>query len=160
PSVWPALSRAEVAAGAIARIDDPNRIHQRETNLCGLACLVRSLVTDAPTQYALTIVDLFEKGSTVILGHHARFKIRPRNALKQYALPATAGINQADWIIMASIRDSENWFIGYTSIGGDVSALTTPKELTEMFEKAGYMEIDASANPLRTKDIDHALQAG
>src|SRR5437660_1171131 len=75
-SAWLSLNRAEVVAGALARIDDPNKVDQGKADLCGLACFVRSLAADAPDEYASAIRGLFEYGTAFIghLGHHYTVK--------------------------------------------------------------------------------------
>ena len=74
--------------------------------------------------------------------------VRPGADLKDYALPPTAGtIAEADWIIMASIRDSTNWFLSYSSVNDSLSAFTTPGELKEWFRKAGYSDIQDDTTP-------------
>src|SRR5689334_22904947 len=59
PQAWRTLDRAQVAAGAIDRIDDPDKIKQQESSMCGPACLAHAVATDAPQDYAQAIVDLF-----------------------------------------------------------------------------------------------------
>jgi hypothetical protein len=85
-SVWPSLNRAEVAASSLARIEDPNLIKQGDTDLCGLACFVRSLVSDAPDEYARAIQQLFEYGTAMIRtgnGHYTAWPALMADSLRQ-----------------------------------------------------------------------------
>jgi hypothetical protein len=48
-----------------------------------------------------------------------------------------------DWLTMASLRDSENWFLDFDSITrkGDVQGITTAPELARWFKRAGFSDI-------------------
>src|SRR4051794_31575732 len=59
---WPRLDKAKVLAGLKARIDNPDRIQQKSTSLCGVAAFVRELAWDDPCQYGLLGALLYEGG--------------------------------------------------------------------------------------------------
>jgi hypothetical protein len=93
-------------------------------------------------------------------------KIPPKNLffqhpanedLKRYALPKDANIDEADWIIMASIRDSENWFFDYTSVKSDGG--TTNREFNDMLSKAGFTDIQDDNNDPDHEDADNLRKA-
>src|SRR5262249_44778346 len=76
-SVWRWLNRADVAAGALARVEDPNLVDQGKADLCGLAVFVRSLAADAPDRYALAIEQLYSYGSAMIGAPGGHFLVKP-----------------------------------------------------------------------------------
>jgi hypothetical protein len=158
-NLWKGLSRAKVAAGALARIDDPDKIAQKETSLCGPSCFVRSVATDLPEAYARAIANLFEYGATLIGNRGMNHSLNPSKDLLNYVLPPTAGIDQADWIILASIRDSENWFLRYSSVGGTVSAFTLPDTMVKWFEEAGYTSVKEDTSLVSHEDLSNVADA-
>jgi hypothetical protein len=157
--LWLGLSRAKVAAGALARIDDPNKIDQQETSLCGPSCFVRSVATDLPESYAQAVVNLYERGSTLIGNRGMNHFLKPSKDLLNYVLPATAGIDQADWIILASLRDSENWFLRYSSVGGTASAFTMPDTMVKWFAEAGYTDVKEDTSLASSASLSNAEKA-
>ena len=158
-SAWPSLSRAKVTAGALIRIDDPNQISQKETNLCGPSCFVRSIALDQPETYARAIADLYEKGSATIGHGGSRTVLTPSPALRNYPLPATAGIDQSDWIILASLRDTPNWFLRYSSVDDSTSAFTMPDTMVNWFVEAGYTDVRADTNLASRPSLSNAEAA-
>jgi hypothetical protein len=153
------LSRTKVAAGALIRIDDPNQIAQMQTNLCGPASFVRIIASDDPETYAQSIVDLFEKGSATIGHGGARYNLRPGDDLRHYELPASAGIDQSDWIILASLRDSTNKWLTYSSVDDSVSALTMPGTMVNWLKDAGYHDVRENTNLASSPSISNAQDA-
>jgi hypothetical protein len=137
--LWKSLDRAKVAAGALARIGNPDAINQGEAKVCVPAALIHAVAQDAPQDYAQAIVDLYEQGRACLGGRAQCMGLKPSSELINYALPATAKIEPADWILMASIRDSENWFRTYSSVtdkgGGN------PRELASWLTDAGYTDV-------------------
>src|SRR5262249_22122225 len=86
--LWKSLDRAKVAAGAIARIDNPDDINQAEAGVCVPTCLVHAVALDAPQDYAQTIVDLFETGKACLGGRARCLSLKASSDLMNYALPA------------------------------------------------------------------------
>jgi hypothetical protein len=74
-----------------------------------------------------------------------------------YQLPATKSVPAADWVVLASIRDSENWFFDYESIkdsGGSSSG-----EAIKWMEKMGYQDVVDRANSLFKSSMQTAREA-
>jgi hypothetical protein len=138
-NLWKGMDRSRVANGALARIEDPDTINQREATLCGPAAFVHAIALDSPVDYANAIVHLFEDGRATLGGRGKTLVLKPSSDLLNYQLPATSEMLQADWIILASLRDSERWFFSYSSVTDRGS--TTPGELADWFEKAGYSDV-------------------
>lgn len=72
-------------------------------------------------------------------------------------LPATAQVPQADWVIMASIRDSENWFFDYQDATDEGGAWGD--EIANWMRKAGYRNVIEEWNRSSTKDENNLRQA-
>lgn len=156
-SAWAHIRRADVAAGLKVRIDDPDKIDQANTNLCGPADFVRDIAEDHPKDYAKAVIDLYEQGNATI----GTFAIKPGSGLRAHALVTVAagGINPADWVILASIRDTDNWFLDYQEENDGAAAITMPHSKVKWFKAAGYTEVIEETNILKIKDLPNALKA-
>jgi hypothetical protein len=133
---WPNIDKAALAAGLIARIDNPNAIDQGSTPFCGPTTLVRSLAVSNPDAYAQAAIDLY-------LTKRARvgtLDVRPGNELVQASVAART--NPADWIMLASIRDTDNWFLSPAGwFGSNLAGITIPSTIENWFRAAGYTRI-------------------
>ena len=149
------IPRDQVAAGLAVRIKDPSRIDQGAANLCGPAALLFNLAQDRPEMYARFAIDLFENGQ-------ARLKnllISPGADLRR-AVPPSGTIDMADWITLASIRDSENWFgFSYCDTDQAASAITWPNELEKWFKSIGYTQVVNKASKWFTQNRANAEEA-
>lgn len=152
---WLGMDRATVAAGLKERIDDPDKINQGQTCLCGPADFVRDIATDRPAEYAQSAIDLFKTGR----GSIDRFRIKAGVYLRVHTLPATAGIHQADWILLASIRDTDNWWFDYSSEEKKTAAITMPHSKEKWLRQAGYSDVINDTNVGFIKDLACATQA-
>jgi hypothetical protein len=55
--MWTNLDRAKIAAGLKVRIDDPHKINQASTSLCGPADFACYVAEDKPVEYAKAVID-------------------------------------------------------------------------------------------------------
>ena len=150
------LSRKEVAEGLKRNLTNPSAIDQADAQLCGPASLLYSLLQDNPSEYAQFAIDLFEKGKARL----RELEVTPCDDLKKYAPPA-GSINQADWLTLASIRDSENWAgpFCYDAISHESEAITWPNEVERWFRKVGYTNVVNKASKWSTQDRNNADEA-
>lgn len=135
------LSRANVAQGVRERIKDPFLIQQSVTGTCVPASVVHGLAKNRPLDYAAAVTGLFDIGGWTI----GKWVLKPDVALFDMPCPVSADFpfNEADWVILASIRDSENWFFDFHSERdhfGDGSSMSEPKE---WMKKAGFTDVQA-----------------
>jgi len=100
-SMWGAIRREQLADGLITRINDPTKISSRASQLCGAASAVYNLAQADPSAYARLAIDLYEKGE----GKVKSLTIKPSADLRKTAVPG--GNDAADWIVLASLRDSD-----------------------------------------------------
>lgn len=152
-SAFPHLSRQRVADQLRQRIDRPSLINQGQAGLCPSAAVTYALALSEPDQYVKAVIGLFDDGHARI----AKWDIKPCADLKNYNLPANAGIPEADWVIMASIRDSEKWFIDYQAESDNGGAWGD--EVAKWLRKAGFTTVIEEWNTLLFKDVYHLKRA-
>jgi len=135
-SQWPQVNKQAFANGLIERINDPNRIDQAGTPLCGPSTLLRSLDMANPDAYARAGIDLYTTGTCRI----NNLTITPGRELKAAAVPSNT--NPADWVLLCSIRDSSNWFLSPAGwFGNNLAGVTIPSTIEGWFRSAGYTHI-------------------
>jgi hypothetical protein len=136
---FPKLSRDTVGLGLLMRIANPGLLRQGAASLCGPAALLHNIATDSPGGYARYAIDLFENGRASL----GRLYIKPGSDVRSYQ---PEGVTEVDWLTMASLRDSENWFFDYDTAKGEFSGITLPGELADWFRKAGYSDVTEDTN--------------
>jgi hypothetical protein len=147
---FPHLSREEVGIGLLMRVAKPGLMRQGSTSLCGPAALLFNVATDAPAYYARFGIELFEKGKGII----HRLVIKPGKDCREYQ-PASHHIDPVDWLTLASVRDSENWFFDYDTVGKEALGLspfdmtagpTLPNEMVRWFQLSGFHDVRDATN--------------
>lgn len=134
-SKWPKIQRKALASGLIARVKDPMVINQQYTSLCGPASFTYSLAHDDPVAYVKAAIELYTKGSTKVRD----LKIEPGSELKSAAPQGKT--DPADWIMLASIRDSDNWFFSPAGWIESLAGMTLPHSVEKWMHNAGYTQI-------------------
>jgi hypothetical protein len=153
PPAFVKFNVKEVAHGLAKRIDRPEKIKQGPTGLCGPASLVFNLALHHPDQFVRLVGTLLLRGGA----HFGKWHLKPSEDLKQYRPDPETKIDPADWIALASFRDSANWFFDYQStsdMGG-----TKTREIVSWMEKAGYTKFEEDCNVLFCKDVDNLMMA-
>jgi len=151
--MWPGLSRATLAAELKTRLGAPNSVHQRQTPLCGPASFTRALIIDKPDDYAQAAIDLFNTGEATV----GSLKIKPGDKVRKSA--PQNGTNQADWIMLASIRDSSNALLSAGGLlGGSAAGITVPGTLAGWFTSAGFTTVLNNASVTQTVPAARAAQ--
>ena len=152
--VFSAISRGDVANGLTRRVDYPGDIDQGSSSLCGPSALLFNVARDNPEKYVGFVTDLYDRGRATL----GKLTIEPGTDLKAYA-PNKSDIAPVDWIALASIRDSENWFFDYQSTQDEFAGITMPSALEDWFKKAGYRDVKNETNIFFTKGQDNARKA-
>jgi hypothetical protein len=164
-SKWGAtLDRGKLADGLIARIKEPSKISSANSQLCGAASVIYNLAQADPAAYAKLAIDLFENGKGTI----KMLTITPSPDLLSTRLPA--GNDPADWIVLASLRDSENWVFTYHGDGrwripyfgdslDDAKAIQMPHTVASWYTSVGYTDVRNETNLVFTKDWDDVAAA-
>ncbi|HKA17957.1 MAG TPA: hypothetical protein VKN18_06530 [Blastocatellia bacterium] len=170
-SIWLNVCRNKVADGLDARILDPNKINQSKTNVCGIAAFVRDWAEDDPIAYAWLGISLYEAGwGRIGRGKMLGKEVRPSSHLRSSPIPYQENyygnghakeMNHADWIVLASIRESFNNVFAYTA--NDplemVSGMTLPSEVVKTFKAAGYTSVVDKTNWALGEGFDNVQEA-
>ncbi len=122
--VWPNIRKDELLADMRSKIANPYNVRQGNTPLCGPAAIVFELMARQPSQYVEICQSLYETGQFT-----ARTKeIKPSSTLLNSRL--RSDITVADWMLMATLRDTENaLFPVEASSGQFVMGFSTPWEM-------------------------------
>lgn len=147
--VFKKISRQAVGNGLRVRVNDPFRIDQDTSSLCGAASVLFTEAKDDPVAYVNLVAALYDTGR----GKLGKREIKPGSDLKEYQPPSS--IDPADWIPMASIRDSENWFFDYESVKNEFAGITTPSEMKKWLKGVGYREVVDEAIMVRDDPLDY-----
>jgi hypothetical protein len=151
---WPNLDRDRVGVGILMRLAHPRLVDQASASLCGPAAFVFSELQDHPVDYAGLAIDLYEQGTAKLRG----LLITPNAAVRQYS--PSGEIAPVDWLTMASLRDSENWFFTYDTADRKLAGITIPSKLADWFARAGYSDVRSDANlATRQRDTDNMDEA-
>lgn len=153
---WLVITKAQLVDGMKKRLNDPNLINTPVVNLCGPGAFFRCLAEDDPVMYVQAIISFYETNSGMI---------GSRKFTSSYSLRITAvstGMDQVDWILLASLRDDENTILvsnestlfGSSTLGG-LRGLTLPSGLAKWFNQANYTGVTNDTNVFFTKNLDH-----
>ncbi|MGA7341117.1 MAG: hypothetical protein WBX18_10995 [Terracidiphilus sp.] len=127
------LTRNTVCFQLALRVRRPKIIDQDQTTLCGVVALVVDLAKRDPVRYARTAAQLFETGRSKWGNTELAPSLLVRTGFKSLT-------PQADYIMLASIRDTWAIIIGNETIR-DVLTLTKPGALCDFLADAGYTDI-------------------
>lgn len=154
PGAFTMLDRRQVANGLLARIEDPSVIQQGPTQFCGPGSFIFSIASDDPLRYVRFAIDLYETGE----GTLGKLHVEPDLEVVHSSPPSTE-IDPADWLVLASLRDSENLFFDVNTGESIVRAGTNPHEIAKWFRQAGYTDVVEDVNTLFKKDLSNAINA-
>jgi hypothetical protein len=88
-----------------------------------------------PFTYCNAVARLFQEGLTWI----DSWKIAPDRDLLN--APCPSSIAQADWVMLASIRDSENWLLDFHDDDSSYAEASTCGEIAGWMKKAGFTDV-------------------
>jgi hypothetical protein len=155
-SVWPNLDRGQVADGLVERINDPTKISSRASNFCGPAAAIFEVAQTDPEAYTKAAISVFDTGQ----GKLRSLTIKSSSTFRATMIPG--GNNAVDWMMLGSLRDSDNWFFTYKQSGhwwDDAKAMTLPHSVADWMTKFGYSDVQNSTNLVSTKDWDNIVEA-
>ncbi|GAA0661177.1 hypothetical protein GCM10009535_45880 [Streptomyces thermocarboxydovorans] len=157
------LDRNEVADRLGDLVGDPDKLDQDSLNLCGPAAFVRLWLQRDPLAVVRFAAELYDSGEASIGG---AYSVEPGDdsllGQDYAALKAMAGPGfcpPADWMMLGSLRDSENAFFDFEGRPDeDVSAATSAGEVADWLRATGlYGEVSEEGNYFFTKGLDHLL---
>jgi hypothetical protein len=130
------LDRKKVADDLRSRVDKPFLINQgTKAGICGPAVIAYEILRTRPQTYVSAATRLFENGSALI----DKWKLEPDGDLLKAPCPAT--VAQGDWVMLASIRDSENWLLDFHDDDSTYAESSTLGEINDWMKKAGFREV-------------------
>ena len=136
PSLWIQMrDRKKVAAQLRDRVNNPFLIYQGTSGTCGPASITFEIARANPLDYVVAVTSLYN----TCYARVRKWVLIPCNDLRK--APCPLGIAEADWIILASIRDSENWFFDVESERDVFASGTTLGEIEDWFKNAGYTDV-------------------
>ena len=122
--VWPRLSKQQVLADMQSNLANPYEVRQTATPMCGQAAIVFELVRRSPERYVALCRELFEEGCMTLDGGTVRASSRLKNS------GAASRYQQADWMLMAAMREDDNEIFDVSRERGQfVNGVTTPWEM-------------------------------
>lgn len=151
--VFRCILRSAVARGLLERIRVPSTINQAASSLCGPAALLYDLATRDPVAYASYVIALYETG----VGYLGTLEVKPGTDLREHD-PGTT-VEASDWIALASLRDSENYFFDYQEAANEFAGITLPGELEDWFRRTGYTDVVNEARVVVDEDEENIRQA-
>lgn len=173
---WIHLNRAKVAAGIAERVNNPDGSQQGGNGLCTTAAFINVWSQDAPDAYAAFASTLFNNGAANIAPNQngGGQRIQASNALLGADFAAiTAKMQQkgfpvyseADWMVMAAIRDGTNLFFDFTGNLDDWVSHTLADGASRSADLEGWLRnagawssvVDASASLDEAKQLNPAV---
>ncbi|SED01976.1 phage tail tip lysozyme [Streptomyces melanosporofaciens] len=157
------LDRSQVARRLAELVRDPSKVDQDALNLCGPAAFLPLWLQRDPLAVVRFAAELYDSGRASIGGDYV---VEPGDGSllgQDYtALAAAAGPGfcpPADWMILCSLRDSENVFFDFEGRPDeDVSSATTSGEVAGWLRATSlYRDVSDEGNFFFTKGTDHLL---
>jgi hypothetical protein len=138
---FPRIQLDDVVLGLRERVKDPRKQNQGAASLCGPAAFFYCILNYKPELYVQYVIDLFTTGKARI----GSLKVEPSLPCRVYAPPQNK-IAAVDWIALASLRDSENAIMDYSSADDTAAGITRPGTLASWFRHIGYESIRDNTN--------------
>ena len=141
PLPWVHFRRELIALELIVRIADYKYIQQENHELCGPVTFMQGVARRDPVEYVDFVIGLatLRRGT---IGNQVVIKVRAGSALLHKHSHANS-IKAADYIALASLRDSANLF-PYRSRFTDRAkeGMTTPGEIVVWMRDAGFQNVE------------------
>jgi hypothetical protein len=148
------LDRAKVSADLRARVNNPYLINQgTKAGICGPASIAFEIMRARPFTYVSAATRLFNLGNGMI----GDWKISPDDDLLKADCPDS--VAQGDWVMLASIRDSENWLMDFHDADDSYSSSSTLDEIAAWMKKAGFTEVASDEGLTNIFDKTDMLKA-
>nr|MBC8489760.1 hypothetical protein [Bacteroidota bacterium] len=123
PGVWLNINKTELIDDMINKLNNPFKVDQGSTPFCGPGSIIFELVSRYKTKYVQLCQSLYETGKFKAI----TVDIAPSETLKNSQV--RKGISVADWMLLASLRDTENVLFTVESDSSDIVGITTPWEM-------------------------------
>jgi hypothetical protein len=158
PAAW-RLDRAAVADRLDELIDQPTRVRQGRLNLCGPAAVLSLWFGRDPVGTVEYAISLFTAGQASI----GDLRVVPSPRLRQLpygSVEQDRACPQADWMMMAALRDSANRLVRYRRARGPweaAAAITMPSAMRRWLTATGaFASVRDETNLMLRKGMRHA----
>ncbi len=135
------------------RMNNPGRIHQRTTSLCGPASFLYCWLRKDPTGYVKYVIDLYEKGEASV----GSLAVKAGSDCRRVS-PAP-DIAEVDWVALASLRDSENSLFDYDTTATGAGGISMPHSIASWLRAACYSNVENRTNLMVDKNLSDLIQA-
>lgn len=175
---WPKVKEELVAGGLIHRVDNPDAVYQSAANVCGMAAFVHDLLETDPVLYVWLGIHLFKSAK----GKLGRGKegLEITASIETRSSPLPNGINHADWVLLASLRDYSNkvlrygyntkipilsdipilGILGQPSVAEPIAGINWPKDLEVLLRGAGFTKVVNAASTTSLAGYKNWQRAG
>lgn len=142
------LDRIKIENQLNDRQENPWKINQGSTSLCGTACIFYIMASEMPDEYYEFTKELLRKGESTFNS----IIIKPHNkANEMYDISITdkdypRNMAEADWLTLAIVRSSQNSTLGvYKGDTDDTTAISWPKMMVKLCKSfLGYKDVVAN----------------
>jgi hypothetical protein len=158
PRKWVSLDPTIVLRRIDELATDPNKINQGVLGLCGPAVFYRHIAKLNPAGFS-TFAKALYREAEAFLGN---FRVAPSQSLlnADYAALVEKWPHmppQADWMLLAALRDSRNWYLSfYATQDDDESMRTDYDEVSRWYADCGFYS-SVSLNGDRTPAAIQAI---
>lgn len=127
PGIWPAINKEQLITEMRSRIQDPFSVDQGRQPFCGPSSILFELIRRNPPKYVQICRNLYQVG-----GFNAQTKwVQPSDKLR--LSKGNLQMPQADWMVVATLRESENLLFPVQPDAPDIirniSGMTKPWEM-------------------------------
>lgn len=148
------LQRVSIAEGLRERVNDPTKVNQRYASLCGPAAFCYCLLNTRPDLFVDYVTGLYDDGVETING----LVVKPSEGCRSFSSDPSQ-IPDVDWIALASLRDSTNSRLSYSSPKKEVAGITMPHDMVSWFKKAGFTGVTDRTNVVLGKKVETLSEA-
>jgi hypothetical protein len=153
------LDRDAIADRLEELVVDPTRIRQGRLNLCGPAAVMSIWFTRDPAGAVQYATELFDRGQ-VTMGDLTVIASAGLRRLPYRLVESARGCPQADWMMMAALRDSTNRLLRYQRPAGPreaAAAITLPSAMRTWLIATGVVSaVRDETNLVWRKGLAHA----
>ncbi len=132
PGVWASVEKKQLLGEMLERLNDAFQVNQGSQPFCGPASIVFELVRKQPLRYVQICRSLFETGN---------FQGTTKKIQASLTLRRSQGrlrMNQADWMVLGALRESENMIFNIEAEAPDI--IRNLAGMTKSWEMKGWTQ--------------------
>lgn len=134
------FTKTKIDNDLIARLQRPYP-NQDRSSLCGAASFFYCLLKDRPDLYQQIVKDLWETGETQLGTLNIKPSDKCRHPTSFFYQNGNTRVPAIDWITLASLRDSENILLRYSSPDAAAAGITMWGKIKAWYRKIGAERI-------------------